>query len=85
MRVRRPWGVHGAGCLGCLPFGGLLTGLFPLIAVGALIYWLVTRRRTTADSGAPQRAATFFCSHCGKPISPGDKFCPACGHSATGS
>lgn len=36
--------VRGLGCLGCLPFGGLLVMLLPLIAIGAVIYFLVNRK-----------------------------------------
>ena len=72
---------RGIGCFGCLPFGGLLIGLLPLIAIGFLVYWLVNRQSPAAPPPA-KPAGGFFCSHCGKPMQAGEKFCANCGTSA---
>ncbi len=72
---------RGIGCFGCLPFGGLLIGLLPLIAIGFLIYWLVNRQNQAAPPPA-KPAGSFFCSHCGKPMQAGEKFCANCGNRA---
>ena len=80
MRRRRPRGI---GCLGCLPFGGLLFTLIPLIAIGVLVYWLVNRQKPSAPQVAPPPPGTpaggVFCSGCGKPMGAAEKFCASCG------
>jgi hypothetical protein len=65
------------GCLGCLSLGGLLTVLFPLILIGGLIYWLVSRRPAGVP---PPPAAGQFCPQCGKPMGAAEKFCANCGN-----
>jgi len=85
LRIRR---MRGLGCLGCLPLGGLL----PLIIIAAIIYWLVNRRAPSGPAQYPQQPPQptpplqppaapggGFCSHCGKSITPGEKFCRGCG------
>ena len=91
-RLRRS---RGLGRLGCLPFGGLIVTLIPLILIGAVIYWLVSRQKTSASPNTAPPAATppaappppgapggCFCFHCGKPMNPGEKFCANCGGGA---
>ena len=92
--MRRFRRTRGLGCLGCLPFGGLIVTLIPLILIGAVVYWLVNRQKTsaplnTAPPAAPPPAAPppeapggCFCFHCGRPMNPGEKFCASCGGSA---
>jgi hypothetical protein len=93
--MRRFRRSRGLGCLGCLPLGGLIVTLIPLILIGAVIYWLVSRQKTSASSNTAPFAATppaappppgapggGFCSHCGKPMNPGEKFCANCGGGA---
>ena len=92
--MRRFRRSRGLGCLGCLPLGGLIVTLIPLILIGAVIYWLVNRQKTsapqsTAPPAAPPPAApppgatgSCFCFHCGKPMNPGEKFCANCGGGA---
>jgi hypothetical protein len=79
MRVRR---LRGLGCLGCLPFGGLTILLLPLILIGALIYFLVNRQKTSpASSNYPPSTVPMdgFCTYCGKPFVSGTRFCASCG------
>ena len=78
MRMRR---MRGLGCLGCLPFGGLITLLLPVILIGALIYYLVNRQKPNPAPGAytPPVPGGGFCSSCGKPIVAGSRFCAGCG------
>jgi hypothetical protein len=79
MGLRR---LRGVGCLGCLPFGGLLGLFFPLILIGALIYFLVNRQKAVPgppDNAPPQGSAAGFCPQCGKPVPAGARFCAACG------
>ena len=76
---------RGLGCLGCLPLGGLIVTLIPLIAIGAVIYWLVSRQQAaTPPPAAPPPGApgSYFCSHCGNPMNAGEKFCASCGNRA---
>jgi hypothetical protein len=63
--------IRGLGCLGCLPFGGLIFMLLPLILIGALVYFLVNRQKPTVPGG--------FCPRCGNAVSAGVRFCPSCG------
>jgi hypothetical protein len=70
----------------------LIVTLIPLILIGAVIYWLVSRQKTsapprTAPPAAPPLAApppgapgNYVCSHCGKPMNLGEKFCAGCGN-----
>jgi hypothetical protein len=82
---RRPrFRTRGLGCLGCLPFSGLLIALTPVILIGALIYFLVKRRQPAgggeypaAPPPAPSRS--LFCTSCGSTMEPGARFCPNCG------
>jgi hypothetical protein len=88
--MRRFRRTRGLGCLGCLPFGGLIVTLIPLILIGAVVYWLVNRQKAsatpnTAPPAVPPPAAPpgapggCFCFHCGKPMNPGENFCANCG------
>ena len=79
MRTRR---MRGLGCLGCLPVGGLITLLLPIILIGALIYYLVNRQKTNPSPGpyTPPSPGGGFCSRCGKPVAAGTRFCANCGH-----
>ena len=78
MHLRR---LHGFGCLGCLPFGGLFSLFLPLIVIGALIYYLVGRQKAApAPPGyQPPNPSGGFCPHCGKAIVAGSRFCAGCG------
>lgn len=78
MRLRR----SRIGCFGCLPFGGLLFAMLPLIAIGAVIWFLVNRQRP-APPQVPA-AAAGFCPHCGQPAAAGERFCTQCGRSLGG-
>lgn len=90
----RPRRMRGLGCLGCLPFGGLLIGLLPLIVIGGIIYFIVNRPKTgpqppppytppPAHPPATPTAGGGFCSQCGAATSPGTRFCPGCGTTLT--
>ena len=84
MRRSRPR-VRGLGCLGCLPLGGLFALLLPVIVIGLVIYWLVSRRQPGTrfpSQPAPPSSSGYFCSHCGKPVQAAEKFCPHCGSKA---
>jgi zinc-ribbon domain len=79
MRLRR---LRGFGCLGCLPFGGLIGLLLPLIVIGAVIYFLMNRQKANpAPPGypPPTNPSGGFCPHCGKPTVAGSRFCLGCG------
>jgi hypothetical protein len=88
--MRRLGRSRGFGCLGCLPFGGLMVTLIPLILIGAVVYWLVNRQKTCAPPNTapppapppPGAPGSYFCAHCGKPMNLGEKFCAGCGGSA---
>ncbi len=75
--------MRGFGCLGCLPFGGLIGALLPLLVIGAVIYFLVNRQKTTAvqpGTPAPPTPSGGFCPHCGQPLNPSSRFCAGCGN-----
>ncbi len=78
MRLRR---MRGFGCLGCLPFGGLITLLLPFLVIGAIIYFLVNRQKPNPSPGnyTPPVPGGGFCPGCGKPIATGTRFCAGCG------
>ena len=81
--MRRLGRSRGFGCLGCLPLGGLIVTLIPLILIGAVIYWLVSRQKTAAPPPAAPLAGppgSYFCSRCGNPMNAGEKFCAGCGN-----
>ena len=78
----RPRRLRGLGCLGCLPFGGLLLVVIPLVAIGAVIYFLVNRQNAATPAQytpTTPPAGGGFCPQCGKPMSPGTAFCANCG------
>ena len=87
MRLRRS-GFRGVGCLGCLPLGGLIMLLMPLILIGALIYWLVNRQRMGQGQQGyppqypPQQYPPQQAPYQAPPQMPraGGGYCPQCGH-----
>jgi hypothetical protein len=73
----------------------LLIGVGLLVLIGIGVYWFLSRRQPVAPSKtvrptvasaprqpaiqpAPGRAAVF-CTQCGNPLRPDDRFCPKCG------
>jgi len=71
---------RGLGCLGCLPFGGLIGLFLPVIVIAAVIYFLMNRQKGNAPvAGPPPDAPGGFCPDCGKPVASGARFCAGCG------
>ena len=72
--------MDGGGMMGGwgMPFFGMGMMLWPLLSVGLVILgavWLVRNLKSpVAPPGVDQA-----CAHCGKPLQPGWKACPACG------
>jgi hypothetical protein len=65
--------------------GGLVFFSLPVLLIGALIYWLVSRSKPGGvpapyqPPASPPTAATPFCPHCGRAIDPDARFCVGCG------
>jgi hypothetical protein len=73
----------------------LLIGVGLLVLIGIGVYWFLSRRRTAAPvktvrptvTSAPRQPAiqpvpgraAVFCTQCGNPLRPDDRFCPKCG------
>ena len=72
--------MDGGGMMGGwgMPFFGMGMMLWPLLIVGLAVLgavWLVQNLKSpVAPPGVGQA-----CAHCGKPLQPGWKACPACG------
>jgi hypothetical protein len=83
--------MRGLGCLGCFPFGGILFMMLPLIAIAALIYFLVNRQQRSGPPNQPYPPQPYppqpnYPPQPQPPVQPpqaniagGGGFCPRCG------
>ncbi len=76
--------MDGGGMMGGwgMPFFGMGMMLWPLLIVGLAVLgavWLVQNLKSPVAPPAPPTGAGPACAHCGKPLQPGWKACPACG------
>jgi hypothetical protein len=65
-----------------MPFFGMGMMLWPLPIVGLVVLgavWLVRNLKSPVAPPAPPTGVGQACAHCGKPLQPGWKACPACG------
>ena len=82
MRRRR---FRGFGCLGCLPFGGIVVAFLPLILIAAVIYFLVNRQRTNPPPQQPPPQPPHLppaTPPAPTPPGQGEIFCSRCGRPA---
>jgi hypothetical protein len=74
-------GANAMGGFG-MPFFGLGMMLWPLLIVGLVVLgtvWLIHNFKPTVAPPAQPASVSQACTHCGNPIQPSWKACPACG------